>query len=317
MVDDLQSLMERYKRGTDSRVFAPLADAYRKNGEVDRAIEILEKGLERYPAYASAHVILGKCFYDKGATERAKGEFLRVLELDAENMVALKFMGDILLAEDRHAQAVEYYRKILAIDPTNDAIARALKEMEASFVVKEIDLGSAKGVRDERPRELATMTLAGIYAAQGYYNKALRIYGEVLEREPQNKEAKEMVAKLESILTSSEAEAGEAFDEDVLTISLNDIDETLVTTTAGHGTGAAPERAAEPPREERTEPMPEPEPVPPAEECPAEPAEPAPPTQAPEAERSRPGPWRNPEEEAGGGEMEQFQEWLKRLKGRS
>jgi len=224
MNDDLENLIARYKGGRDSRAFAPLADAYRKNGEVDKAIEIIEKGLEKFPQYASAHVILGKCFYDKGATERAKSEFGRVLELDGENMVALKYMGDILLAEDKRRESAEYYRRILAIDPTNESVARTVKEMEASFV--------------------ATMTLAGIYAAQGYYNKALRIYREVLDREPGNREAKEMVAKLESIMNSSEIERDKAFEEDVLTISLNDISDDVVSSTAGHG-GAGP--AIEPP----------------------------------------------------------------------
>jgi tetratricopeptide (TPR) repeat protein len=239
MNDELQNLIERYNRARDSRLFAPLADAYRKNGEVDKAIEILERGLEKMPQYASAHVILGKCYYDKGATERAKAEFRRVLELDGENLVALKFMGDILLAEDKRSEAAEFYRRILLIDAMNTEVARSLKEMEASFVVKEIDLANARSMRDERPRELATMTLAGIYAAQGYYNKALRIYHDVLEREPANMEAKEMVAKLEALMNTAEAERDRAFQEDVLTISLSDISEGLVSSTAGHGGGAA------------------------------------------------------------------------------
>jgi tetratricopeptide (TPR) repeat protein len=191
------------------------------------------------PHYASAHVILGKCYYDKGATERAKSEFRRVLELDGENLVALKFMGDILLAEDKRSEAVEFYRRILSIDATNVEVARSLKEMEASFVIKEIDLADAKSMRDERPRELATMTLAGIYAAQGYYNKALHIYHNVLEREPGNMEAKEMVAKLEALMNTTETERDKAFREDVLTISLDDISEGLVSSTAGRGGGGA------------------------------------------------------------------------------
>ena len=78
MNEELRHLIEKYKRAPDSRLFAPLADAYRKNGEVDMAIEILEKGIERIPDYASAHVILGKCYNDKGATELARAAFGRV-----------------------------------------------------------------------------------------------------------------------------------------------------------------------------------------------------------------------------------------------
>ncbi|HEY5132840.1 MAG TPA: tetratricopeptide repeat protein [Candidatus Krumholzibacteriaceae bacterium] len=315
MSDDLQNLITRYERGHDSRVFAPLADAYRKNGETDKAIEIIEKGLEKFPQYASAHVILGKCFYDKGATERAKGEFSRVLELDGENMVALKFMGDILLAEDKRQESAEYYRRILAIDPTNEPVARALKEMEASFVVREIDLGNAKSVRDERPRELATMTLAGIYAAQGYYNKALRIYRDVLDREPGNREAKEMVAKLESIMNSTEIERDKAFQEDVLTISLNDITDDVVSNTAGHGGEVpAPPGASEPDDVERAAPEPgtaleQREALPPpAEEKPAE-------EKSGEEKPAGEGPGA-PEEGLPTEEMQHFRDWLKRLKGR-
>lgn len=276
MSDDLQNLIERYDRARDSRLFAPLADAYRKNGDIDKAIEVLERGLERMPQYASAHVILAKCYYDKGATERAKAEFRRVLELDAENLVALKFMGDILLAEDKRPEAAECYRKLLAVDPTNAGVARALKEMEASFVVKEIDLADERKTRDERPRELATMTLAGIYAAQGYYNKALRIYRDVLDREPANTEAKEMVAKLEGLMNAAETERDKAFNEDVLTISIGDLSEGLVSSTAGHGGEQAEGAAA---AAERAEPA-------------------ADSTDAPEESR----------------DMEQFREWLRRLR---
>jgi tetratricopeptide (TPR) repeat protein len=288
MSDELRNLIERYDRARDSRIFAPLADAYRKNGDVDKAIEILERGLEKMPHYASAHVILGKCYYDKGATERAKAEFRRVLELDGENLVALKFMGDILLAEDKRPEAAEFYRRILSIDATNTEVARALKEMETSFVVKEIDLADAKSMRDERPRELATMTLAGIYAAQGYYNKALRIYHDVLEREPGNMEAKEMVAKLETLMNAAEAERDKAFHEDVLTISLSDISEGLVSSTAGHGGEAAEETAEET-----------------AEEAPGMPAG------ASDRDNTEGS---SDEPATTDREMEQFRDWLKRLR---
>jgi tetratricopeptide (TPR) repeat protein len=235
--EDLQNLVERFERAPESRLFAPLADLYRKNGDVDRAIELCEKGLEKYPDYASAHVILGKCFYDKGATERARGEFLRVLELDPENMVALKFMGDILLAEDKNVEATDYYKRLLSIDPTNADVNRILKNMKEKFEVKEIDLGaeSARIRKSEQPRELATMTLAGIYAAQGYYNKALKIYQDVLQKEPNNNEAQEMVDKLQNLMESSEKERDDSFRDEVLTISMEDVSDELAESTSGGG----------------------------------------------------------------------------------
>jgi len=236
LLGDIEYLKERFEKSPDSRLFAPLADAYRKNGQLDEAIAILEEGIGKYPDYAIAHVILGKCYFDKGATERAKVEFEKVLELDPENMVALKMLGDILSAEGKKKEALEYYRKLISIDPTNKEVSKIISEMEGEFEAKELSLEDTEKIRDQRPKELATMTLAGIYAAQGYYNKALKIYREILSREPDNKEAQNMVDKLETLVESSEGERTKAFkDEDVLTISLEDVSEGITEVTAGHG----------------------------------------------------------------------------------
>lgn len=230
--DELKSLIERYEKAPESRLFAPLADAYRKSGDLEKAIELCEKGLERFPDYASARIILGKCFYDKGATERARGEFERVLAIDPANMVALKFMGEICLAEDEKKKAGEFFRKLLAIDPTNEDAARILGEIESEFKVKKIDLGDKLQVKDERPGELATMTLAGIYTAQGYYNKALKIYQDILRKEPENVEVRGMVDKLQSLLDSSEAERDSAFGRVEPDISIEEVGDEI---TAGSG----------------------------------------------------------------------------------
>lgn len=315
MSEDLESLKERFERAGDSRLFAPLADAYRKYGDTAKAIELLEQGIEKFPRYASARVILGKCYYDTGATERAKAEFTRVLDIDPENMVALKYLGDISLAEDRRRDAVGFFRRLLAADPTNEDAARALREAEQPAIVKEIDLADAKATRDERPRELATMTLAGIYASQGYYNKALGIYRDILEREPSNREAREMVEKLRAMLEAGESGEGRSFDEPPLSITLEEVAERLAAATAGHGGADAGEKI-ESPRDESGEPsesalagaggresVPEPALRP---ERPVEaagvPASDGRPVEPPEADDDP--------------SMEQFNSWLKRLRGR-
>ncbi len=234
--EDIQYFRERYEQAPDSRIFAPLADAYRKNGDIDSAIELCEKGLERYPSYASAHVILGKCFYDKGAAERVRSEFLRGIGLDPENMVALKFLGDILVAEGDHESAAQYYQRLLTIDPTNEEVETALGELEEGFRIRQIDLADEKQItKIDGAGELATMTLAGIYAAQGYYNKALKIYQDIIRNEPENTQAREMVEKLEAMMNESEKERKGTFEDEVLTISLDDVSEDVVSSTAGTG----------------------------------------------------------------------------------
>jgi tetratricopeptide (TPR) repeat protein len=274
--EDIQYLLERFRQAPHSRLFAPLADAYRKNGEVDRGIELCETGLERHPTYASAHVILGKCFYDKGATERARSEFVRVIELDPENMVALKFLGDILVAEGDREGAARYYRRLVAIDATNNEVAALLKELEEESAAGRVESAGSKQVkRTDAPRELATMTLAGIYAAQGYHGKALAMYRQIVASEPENREAREMLEKLQAKVDEAEEERRGAFEDEVLTISLDDVSDDVASSTTGRGgigdevaevvreleiaerepdaerTGEAPAEEGAPPQEER------------------------------------------------------------------
>ncbi|MFO7914890.1 MAG: tetratricopeptide repeat protein [Candidatus Krumholzibacteriales bacterium] len=236
--EEFKQLLERYESSPDSRLFAPVADMYRKRGELEEAIETCNQGLEIYPDYVSARVILGKCFYDKGASERAKTEFEKVLDLDPENMVALKFLGDISLAENKTGRATDYYRKLLEIDPTNDRIREVYEELNSEFEPTEIDLekgDQVKSVVDET--EPATMTLAGIYASQGYYGRAARIYRSILADNPGNEDVRKMLEKIQDKVSETDSERENAFDDDdeVMTISLDDVSDEIVENTSGTG----------------------------------------------------------------------------------
>ena len=254
--EEFRQLLERYKNSPDSRLFAPVADMYRKRGEVGKAIETCNQGLEVYPDYVSARVILGKCFYDKGASERAKTEFEKVLDLDSENMVALKFLGDISLAENKTGRAADYYQRLLEIDPTNERIRNIYEELTAEFEPAEIDLEKGDQVEsmlDET--EPATMTLAGIYASQGYYERAARIYRSILEENPDNAEAAKMLEKIQDKVSDTDTEREKAFDDDneVMTISLDDVSDEIMENTSGSGLPDSGQEREEEFREEREE----------------------------------------------------------------
>ena len=134
------------------------------------------------------------------------------------------------------SMSVEEWRVVSFINPRNTIRQIAQYNNMSDFQVRKIDLSDDEKVRKvESSTELATMTLAGIYAAQGYYNKALKIYQDVVRDEPDNKEAAEMIEKLEILMNASEEERKGAFDDEVLTISLDDVSEEMASSTAGAG----------------------------------------------------------------------------------
>ena len=123
---EIEKLEHRYNENPKGRNFAPLADAYRKAGQVDLAIELCRKGLELHPDYISAYIVYGRCMLDKKDDPGAEEVFRKVMTLDPENVLALKILADVADRNNRMEQAVEWLGKLLAVDPMNGEAAEAL-----------------------------------------------------------------------------------------------------------------------------------------------------------------------------------------------
>ena len=116
---EIEKLERRYAENPDGRYFAPLADAYRKASQVDRALEVVRAGLEKHPDYLSAHIVLGRCLLDKKDDEGAGQAFEKVLGLDAENIIALKSLAEIAERKGELIRARQWLQQLLKIDPMN------------------------------------------------------------------------------------------------------------------------------------------------------------------------------------------------------
>jgi len=123
---EIEKLEHRYNENPKGRNFAPLADAYRKAGQVDLAIDLCRKGLELHPDYISAYIVYGRCLIDKKDDPAAETVFRKVLGLDPENVLALKILADVADRTHRLDLAVDWLGKLLAVDPMNGDAAEAL-----------------------------------------------------------------------------------------------------------------------------------------------------------------------------------------------
>ncbi|HEV8401163.1 MAG TPA: tetratricopeptide repeat protein [Gemmatimonadales bacterium] len=123
---EIEKLERRWAENPKGRNFAPLADAYRKAGELDRAIELCQNGLDLHPDYVSAHIVYGRCLIDMKNDTGAKDVFQKVLALDPENIIALKILGEIAERNNRFDEAVDWLGRLLNADPMNGDAAEAL-----------------------------------------------------------------------------------------------------------------------------------------------------------------------------------------------
>ncbi|MBA3885363.1 MAG: tetratricopeptide repeat protein [Acidobacteria bacterium] len=91
----IEELRRRVQRDSASIAFAALAEEYRKQGRFNEAIETCTAGLQRHPAYLSAHVTLGRALLETGRCDEAQEELEHVLRVAPENLAAIRGLAEI------------------------------------------------------------------------------------------------------------------------------------------------------------------------------------------------------------------------------
>ncbi len=127
---EIAKLESRWRENPQGLTFAPLAEAYRKMRNIPRALEILAEGLGRHPDYIPASIVLGRCHLDLGDDAQAETAFARVLELDDENVIALKALAEIAERQGRLDEAGTRLMSLLTIDRSNDEARIQLARVE-------------------------------------------------------------------------------------------------------------------------------------------------------------------------------------------
>jgi tetratricopeptide (TPR) repeat protein len=132
--EEIHRFEEQFKRQPESLVFARLADAYRKAGDPHRALEVLEEGIRRHADYLSAHIVRARTYLDLGRVEDAQSAFERVLEIDAQNLVAIQGLAEIARAADDGVAELAWLERLVLADPHDPIPAVRLEELRQLVV---------------------------------------------------------------------------------------------------------------------------------------------------------------------------------------
>ncbi len=113
------------------RYFAPLANEYRKQGDLTQAVALCRTHLPNQPGHVSGHIVLGQALYEARELGESRDTFETALDLDPENLIALRYLGDIAREQGATPAARTWYQRVLDADPRNAEIGELLKALES------------------------------------------------------------------------------------------------------------------------------------------------------------------------------------------
>lgn len=207
--------------------FMALGRAYYEKGMRQEAREALEKVVRATPENLLAQKLLSQLFLEEGNLPAAE-QALRILTSfnpeDTESRIALESLqraksspeGAGLPADDSERTGNEQAASDYPEDE-NELGAASLEDFAASFPTEheeddlvfdeEVECAEpATGGQEAEPAPLSTITLAELYEKQGYGERALAVYRELLLQDPENMAIKQRVAALQGVVEGDSAE---------------------------------------------------------------------------------------------------------------
>ena len=155
----IYSYLKRYQDDPSSRVFAPLAEAYRKAGLVDEAIEIAREGLRVHPGFTGGRVALARALFDKKLFAEVIAEIEPIVLEIPDNLLAQRLMAESCLMIGRLADALAAYKMLLYFSPHDAETSTLVRELETQAYQKGVLVLQREAPPEEPPG--FTVTSAG------------------------------------------------------------------------------------------------------------------------------------------------------------
>lgn len=124
--DRIEKCSRILEQDPNSQIFASLAEAYRKKGDLDKAFRICQNGLRVHPSYGAAHVVMAKVNLDRGQYDWAETETKKAIEIDGPNRGVELLLAEIRIYRGDFNSAITTLKRLFQADSGNEQIRKLL-----------------------------------------------------------------------------------------------------------------------------------------------------------------------------------------------
>lgn len=131
----LAKYFNMYKKNPRSRVFAPLAESYRKLGMLEDAYKVLRDGIRNHPDYTLGYIVLAHCYYDEEKYELTYNTLRPIINKNADNISLQKIFAQACIHLGHLEEALDTFKYLLFMNPRDKFFAEQVKKLEDDLLV--------------------------------------------------------------------------------------------------------------------------------------------------------------------------------------
>ena len=182
------------------------AAKYLAEEKYSKAVELCKENIKQCDKLLSVSLIYGQALYYAGQLETASEHFFYVLTREPDNIVALKFLGDINYAEGDTLSAMTHYKKIFEIDPDSKIVfsklSKSPKETTRVITLKkgEEEISDLPDFQVTRKIPFYTETIGDLYLNQGFPKLAYEVFNRLNKEESNSRLADKLQRAKDQIL---------------------------------------------------------------------------------------------------------------------
>lgn len=192
-----------------STAFVPLAESYRQMGLLDEALEVANRGVKVLPSFSPGYTVLGRIQAQLGNLDAAAASFERALLIDPENLMSLKGLARIRMQQGNGTQALKLVQQAVALKPDDAVALKMLAALGAPSPAVQADAPvqpePVPAAANPQAEPISTITIAEIYIRQGFLDRALKVYRDLLQADPRNEEIRRKLVELKQRIETQKA----------------------------------------------------------------------------------------------------------------
>ena len=145
-LDDRIAKCEKILAGDgNSQIFAALADAYRKKGEITKAREICLEGLNIHPGYSSARVVMAKIYMSDGNYAAAQEELGKAIKSSGRSRAIDILEAEIFIRLGKLTEAGIILERLYSSDPEDELVLNLMSMIGEERIIPKKRTGSEVG----------------------------------------------------------------------------------------------------------------------------------------------------------------------------